>query len=146
MEGLGNLQKSTSSGTRTGDLPACSIVPQLTTLPRAPSCPQCLINYSPRHEDVWGCWDIALPSWNSALDGVEWSASQPCRFTPCVKATGTHWIGGWVGLRAGVDAVEKRKSLCPCRKSNTDLPNHSPSLYPLRYPGSWRSICTNCVY
>jgi hypothetical protein len=24
---------------------------------------------------------------------------------------GTHWIGGWVGLRAGLDAVEKAKDL-----------------------------------
>jgi hypothetical protein len=29
-------KKSTSSGIRTGDLPACSIVPRSTTLPRAP--------------------------------------------------------------------------------------------------------------
>jgi hypothetical protein len=28
LEGLGKLKKSTSSGIRTGDLPACSIVPQ----------------------------------------------------------------------------------------------------------------------
>jgi hypothetical protein len=33
LEGLGQLKKSTLSGTRTGDLPACSIVPQPTTLP-----------------------------------------------------------------------------------------------------------------
>jgi hypothetical protein len=36
LEGLGQLKKSTSSGTRTGDFPACSIVPQPTTLSRAP--------------------------------------------------------------------------------------------------------------
>jgi hypothetical protein len=36
LEGLGKFKKSTSSGTRTGDLPACSIVPQPTTLPHAP--------------------------------------------------------------------------------------------------------------
>jgi hypothetical protein len=36
LEGLGKLKMSTSSGTRTGDLPACSTVPQPTTLPRAP--------------------------------------------------------------------------------------------------------------
>jgi hypothetical protein len=36
LEGLGQLKKSTSSGTRTGDLTACSIVPQPTTLPHAP--------------------------------------------------------------------------------------------------------------
>jgi hypothetical protein len=39
----------------------------------------------------------------SALVG-ERSASLSCRFTP-----GTHWIGGWVGPRAGLDDVEKRK-------------------------------------
>jgi hypothetical protein len=36
LEGLGKLKKSISSGTRTGDLPACSKVPQPTTLPNAP--------------------------------------------------------------------------------------------------------------
>jgi hypothetical protein len=37
LEGLGKLKKkSILSGTRTGDLLACSIVPQPTTLPRAP--------------------------------------------------------------------------------------------------------------
>jgi hypothetical protein len=38
LDGLGNLKKkkSTSSGTRIGDLPACSIVPQPITLPRTP--------------------------------------------------------------------------------------------------------------
>jgi hypothetical protein len=36
LEGLGKLKKSTSSGTRIGDLPACSIVPQPTALPHAP--------------------------------------------------------------------------------------------------------------
>jgi hypothetical protein len=34
LEGLCKLKKSTSSGIRTGDLPACSIVPQPITLPR----------------------------------------------------------------------------------------------------------------
>jgi hypothetical protein len=32
-----SIEISTSSGTRTGDLPACSIVPQPITLPRAPN-------------------------------------------------------------------------------------------------------------
>jgi hypothetical protein len=36
LEGLSKLTKSTSSGTQTGDFPACSIVPQPTTLPGAP--------------------------------------------------------------------------------------------------------------
>jgi hypothetical protein len=27
------------------------------------------------------------------------------------RAPGTHWIGGWVDLRAGLDDLEKRKFL-----------------------------------
>jgi hypothetical protein len=43
------------------------------------------------------------------LDGVEWSASRPGRFTPRERAPVTHWIGGWVGPRAVLDAVVKRR-------------------------------------
>jgi hypothetical protein len=43
----------------------------------------------------------------SALDGDEWSASLPGRFTPRERAPGTNWIGGWVGSRAVLDAVVK---------------------------------------
>jgi hypothetical protein len=39
-------------------------------------------------------------SLTSALDGGEWSASRPGRFTPSERAPRTHWIGGWVGPRA----------------------------------------------
>jgi hypothetical protein len=38
LEGLGQLKKIHLIGTPTLDLPACSIVPQPTTLPRAPYC------------------------------------------------------------------------------------------------------------
>jgi hypothetical protein len=43
----------------------------------------------------------------SALVTGEWSASRPVRFTPGEKVSGTHWIGGWVGPRAGLDYMEK---------------------------------------
>jgi hypothetical protein len=36
LEGLGQLKKIHLIGNSTRDLPACSIVPQLTTLPLAP--------------------------------------------------------------------------------------------------------------
>jgi hypothetical protein len=42
----------------------------------------------------------------SALDGVEWSASRSDRFTPAEKPAYTLWLGGWVGLRSGLDDVE----------------------------------------
>jgi hypothetical protein len=44
----------------------------------------------------------------SALDGGEWSASRPGRFTPGEKTPGNHWTGVWVGPRASLDDVEKR--------------------------------------
>jgi len=42
-----------------------------------------------------------------ALDGAEWSASRPGDFIRWERAPGTHWIGGWVGPRADLDAVSK---------------------------------------
>jgi hypothetical protein len=45
----------------------------------------------------------------SSLDGVEWSASRPGRFFPRERTPGTHWIGGYVGPRAGLDTVVTRK-------------------------------------
>jgi hypothetical protein len=48
---------------------------------------------------------------NSTLVAGEWSISRPCYFTPRKRAPGTHWIGGWVDLRASMDDVEKRKFL-----------------------------------
>jgi hypothetical protein len=44
----------------------------------------------------------------SALVTGEWSTSRPGE-----RAPGTHWIGGWVDLRAGLDDLEKRKFLTP---------------------------------
>jgi hypothetical protein len=63
-------------------------------------------------------------SLTSALDGGEWSASRSGRFILRERALGTHWIGGWVGPRAGPDAVAKRKKSqhCPRREPNTGRP------------------------
>jgi hypothetical protein len=74
----------------------------------------------------------------SALVGGEWSASRPSRFTPGEGARGTHWIGGWVGPRAGLDDVEKRKFLTIPGLELRPLgrPARSQSLYQLRYPSS----------
>jgi hypothetical protein len=61
----------------------------------------------------------------SVLDGGEWSASRPGRFTARERAPGTRWIGGWVGPRAVLDAV-KRKILSPRRESNPRTPIIQP--------------------
>jgi hypothetical protein len=52
----------------------------------------------------------ALPSLTLALDEGEWSASCSCRFTPRERAPGSHWIGGWMSLRIGLNGVGNRKS------------------------------------
>jgi hypothetical protein len=70
----------------------------------------------------WESGGIAPLIFSPSLDGGEWSASRPGRFTSRERAPGTHWIGGWVGPRAVLDAVVKRKipSLCP--ESNPRTP------------------------
>jgi hypothetical protein len=74
----------------------------------------------------------------SGLAGVEWSASRPIRFTPGERASSTHWIGGSVDPRAGLDDVEKRKylTLLGLELRCLGRPAHSQSLCRLRYPGS----------
>jgi hypothetical protein len=47
-------------------------------------------------------------SLTSALDGDEWSASRPGRFTTREGAHGIHWIGAWGGLRAGLETLPPR--------------------------------------
>jgi hypothetical protein len=62
----------------------------------------------------------------SAVGGGEWSAFRPSRFTPRERVPGTHWIGDWVGPRAGLDKVSKRKIPSPRRESNPDRPIVQP--------------------
>jgi hypothetical protein len=47
----------------------------------------------------------------------------PAALPPGKEHAGKHLIGGWVGLRAGLGAVECRKKIpCPCRESNPGRP------------------------
>jgi hypothetical protein len=71
-------------------------------------------NLAPRHEGVLGEWKYSsIHSSTSALDGGEWLASHPGHFTARERALGIQWIGGWVGPRAVLDAVLKRKVPSP---------------------------------
>jgi len=60
-----------------------------------------------------------MHSLTSALDGGEWSASHPSHFTAREIVLSTHWMGGWVGRRAGLNMVSKRKIPGPHLESNT---------------------------
>jgi hypothetical protein len=75
---------------------------------------------APRHEGVLWEWRyIYTHSLTSELDAGEWSDLRFCCFTPRERAPGTHWIIGWAGHRAGLDAVSKIKIPNPHRQSKS---------------------------
>jgi hypothetical protein len=89
-----------------------------------------LFNEAPLHEVVLGEWRYSSThSLISALDGGESSASCPGRFTPMERAPDIHFIGGWVGPRAILGPVTKRKISSPRRESNPRIPIVQPSRY-----------------
>jgi hypothetical protein len=57
---------------------------------------------------AYGEW-IAPSFLTSALDVYELPTSGSCRLKPVDTAPGTLWIGEWVGLKAGLSVMEKRK-------------------------------------
>jgi hypothetical protein len=59
-----------------------------------------------------------------ALDGDEWSASRTGCFASGEIAPGTHWIGGWVGPRFGLEAVVKEKNPSVRRESKPDTESY----------------------
>jgi hypothetical protein len=52
--------------------------------------------------------------------------AQAALFTPGERTAGTHWTGGWVGPRAGLDTEDRGKILCLCWGSNPDRPVGQP--------------------
>jgi hypothetical protein len=66
----------------------------------------------------------------------------PAASTSGERAPGTHWVEGWVGPRAGLDAVEKRKFLTLNWDSNSD-----PSLvYPVANRYTYCVITSQCHF
>jgi len=57
----------------------------------------------------WRSGGIASPILNLGTSWRSVSASRPDRFTSGESTPGTHRIGSWVGPRAGLDAMAKRK-------------------------------------
>jgi hypothetical protein len=74
----------------------------------------------------------------SALDGGKWSASRPGRALALGKRTsGTHYTGGWVGPRAGLDTEARGRMLSPLPRiepRSPGRPARSQTLYWLSYP------------
>jgi hypothetical protein len=83
------------------------------------------------------------PFLTSALDGGEWSASRPGRFTPEERAPDTHWLGHQVGpkSRSGnwgkkkltLQGIEPQYPGCPTRSVATILsyPSSLPIIFSL---------------
>jgi hypothetical protein len=69
----------------------------------------CLTNLALHHEGVWGSGGIDAHIPDLCILGNEWSASRLGCFTPGERAGGIGWIGGWVGLRIGLDDVQRTK-------------------------------------
>jgi hypothetical protein len=80
----------------------------------------------------------------STLVGGEWSVSRPGCFIPGERAPGTHLIRRWVGPRADLDDIEKRKFLTLPGLELRPLgnPARSQSLHRLCYPGSLLTTCS----
>jgi hypothetical protein len=100
------------------------------------SCP-CSLSEHHAMKTYWGSWGLTL----RILDlGTRrrWVASftRPGRFASKERAPGTYCVGGWVGLRAGLDTVVKRKIPNLIRDSNHRSSSPQPSAVPLSYLGS----------
>jgi hypothetical protein len=68
----------------------------------------------------------------------------PASLPSCEKAPCTHWIGDWVGTRAGLDVVGNRKIFCLCPEWHPGRPARSPSLYRLSGWSVWWSSFVVC--
>jgi len=64
-----------------------------------------------------GKWQYSYTFLTLALDGGKWSASCLGHFTLTVSCPGTHYRGGWMGPRTGLDVMAKRKNpiIAPAR-------------------------------
>jgi hypothetical protein len=57
---------------------------------------------------IYGRVHVKLQDFSTlTVDGGEWSASRPVRWTPKGKALGPYGIGSWVGPNASLDTMKK---------------------------------------
>jgi hypothetical protein len=89
---------------------------------------------------AYGGVDVSIHLFlSSTLVELKGRLHAPAALPSVKKAPGTHLMGGWVGLRVGLDDVERRKFLILPGLELRPLgrPARSQSLYRLRHPGSW---------
>jgi hypothetical protein len=77
----------------------------------------------------WGSGGISPRILDLVIRWGKWSVSPPGRFIPRERAPGTHCIGGWLGPRASLDTVVKRKFPAAAGTRTPDHSARSPPLY-----------------
>jgi hypothetical protein len=93
---------------------------------------------------AYGGMDVYIHIFLTSAQAVgESSTSRPGRLTTEERAPPTHWIGGWVGPRDGLDDVEERKflTLPGLELRPLDLPARSQSSYSYYKQNS----CKECI-
>jgi hypothetical protein len=68
----------------------------------------------------------------STVDGGKWTILRPPATSSGGKHPNTHYRGEWVGARAGLDALKKRKTSCTGRESHCGRLCPPRNLVPLR--------------
>jgi hypothetical protein len=63
-------------------------------------------NFLTKHNAMKTYWGVEVQLHAFFDLGTRWR--RVVSFMPRERTRGTHWIGGWVGPRAGLDAVMKR--------------------------------------
>jgi hypothetical protein len=54
--------------------------------------------------------------------GVSGQRDAPAALNPGERIAGTHWTGGWMDLRAGLNTETRGKIICLCRGPNPVQP------------------------
>jgi hypothetical protein len=85
------------------------------------------------------------PLLTSALVGGRRSASFSGSFVPG-RNPAVQFIGGFIGLSAGLEDLKKRKSTFPTGVQSPDRPARSLVTVPTRLPSSPTSQTTACVF
>lgn len=71
-----------------------------------------------RGEDVWGTGGVASLFSSSELSVDKWLTQRPDQLTSGKEPHNTHWVGEYVGPKATLNAVDKRKISYLCRETN----------------------------
>jgi hypothetical protein len=111
-----------------------------------------MIPYGKKGKQVYVINELSTTSWkltgeckysSTILDlGTRWKwvvSFMPRSLYPRERSPDIHWIGGWVGLKAILQAVEKIKT-CPSRESIPGRPARGPLLYRLSYPDGYLRV------